>query len=37
VLTGEGIPLDVLNGIAKIFDVARFPPLDVNITDAKYR
>lgn len=37
VLTGEGINLDVLNGIAKIFDVARFPPPDVNITDAKYR
>jgi hypothetical protein len=37
VLTGEGIPLDVLNGIAKIFDVARFPPLDVNMNDPKYR
>ncbi len=37
VLTGEGINLDVLNGIAKIFDVARFPPPDVNMNDPKYR
>jgi hypothetical protein len=37
VLTGEGIPLDVLDGIAKNFNFIRFPPLEVVISDAKYR
>lgn len=37
VLMGEGVALDVLETIAKGFDFVRFPPLEVNITDAKYR
>jgi hypothetical protein len=37
VLVGDGIPLNDLESIAKVFDFVRFPPLDVNINDAKYR
>jgi hypothetical protein len=37
VLMGEGVALDVLESIVKGFDFVRFPPLEVAITDAKYR
>ena len=37
VLMGEGVALDVLETIVKGFDFLRFPPLEVAITDAKYR
>lgn len=37
VLKGEGISLSDLDNIAKIFDLARFPALEVAITDAKHR
>ncbi|MFM9837869.1 MAG: hypothetical protein ACKVOQ_06365 [Cyclobacteriaceae bacterium] len=37
VLSGDGVPLDVLDGIAKNFDFAHFPPPEVAISDAKYR
>ncbi len=37
VLIGEGISLNDLEGIAKIFDFALFPQAQVGINDAKYR
>ena len=37
VLIGEGMPLDVLEAIAKSFELSRFPLPEVAITDAKYR
>jgi hypothetical protein len=36
-LTGDGVPPNDLDSIAKDFDFGRFPPSDVVITDAKHR
>lgn len=37
VLNGVGVPFSDLDNIAKIFDVVRFPPLEMAISDAKHR
>ena len=36
-LNGVGIPFNDLDNIAKIFDIARFPQLEMVINDAKHR